>query len=362
MNINDAISRLPIMLRGRFSASNSATWLAWACDAMAQIERVCAGPGQILRCQAWQMASGFVPKPSPIWSITGAWLDGERVDGLRETERRGFQLSETADCERHEVTVSATEYGCEVNFASVPTTGTIPATRLVTVHSYNGETKTGQFTLESGSNFPKNADDLDGWVLFLNGEELHITSIWVTVNSGVIYINFTTSESGTTIASPASGQRLIGAEVDALADCEVHAGHDLVTILASAWYPPQSTPAGWTSTLLFDCDRKEPGRSFDAKTGWLVRSNLVVEGYRALARPASLTEELDLPEGSEVLLATFLRMKAEQDMEIGSRDALAAKQEWESALARYSSDQAKADDQTAPVAFNFTMSRPGRRF
>ena len=113
---------------------------------------------------------------------------------------------------------------------------------------------------------------------------------------------------------------------------------------------------------MFDCERREPGRAFDTQTGWLVRSNLVVEGYRSLARPSTLTEELDLPEGSEVLLASFLRMKAEQDMEIGSRDALAAKQEWDAALSRYSADQAKADDQTAPVAFTFNMTRQGRRF
>ena len=358
MNINDAISRLPIMLRGRFAASNNATWIAWACDAITQIERVCAGPGQLLKCQAWQMASGFVPKPSPIWSITNAWLDGEPVPGLQEKERRGFAMESMATCERHAVQAIATEYGCEVIFDDLPTTGTVPAHRTIKLLSFDGVGKTGSFQLESGSEIPIETDSLVGWVVVLNGESLHIKESSQTF--AITTVKFS-ELSDQTISGHLSGVDLLGVEDDALDGCEVHIGHDLVTLQSSSWQAPISTRGGWTVMLDFQCDRAQPGRAFSLASGYLVKSNLIVEGYRSLARPTTLTEELDLPEGSEVLLASYLRMRAEQDMEIGSRDALAAKQEWSSALARYSADQTKAADRTAPSEYRFNMVRTGRR-
>ena len=96
-------------------------------------------------------------------------------------------------------------------------------------------------------------------------------------------------------------------------------------------------------------------------TGVVIKSNLLVEGYRRLARPTSMTDVLDLPEGTESLMAAYLRFAAEADQDTASPETAKAQGAFETALQRYAIDQSRTDGATRPTAYQFTPSLTGRR-
>ena len=358
MNLNDCINRLPTVLRGRFSSSNSASWLQWAADGIAQIERVSVGPGNKRRVLGWKMDSGFVPLPPGLCQITNAWLDGELVPSVRQKDDRGFPMTEDVAFSKLAADAYADDYTAYVALNEVA--ADFPARRTVTIESLDGATRAAVVTLASGTEFPIAIDGMKGWVLEVGGERLHITAS--ATFAGSVEANLTFAENGIdNITAPFAGQMLGGIEDGALDGCEFHSRADVVAIQSAAWEKTKSTPGGYTEYPAFNCSRAYPGRTFERKAGYVIKSNLVIEGYRRLARPATLTETLDLPEGTEGLMAAYLRWAAEADQALSSPDTDKAEAVFTTALKRYSIDQSRTDGATRPTAYQFTPALTGRR-
>ena len=355
MNLNDCINRLPMVLRGRFSSSNNASWFAWAADAIAKIERASVGPGNKRTVLGWQMPSGYVPMPSSLCQITNAWLDGEPIKGLAAKEDRGFMLSETADTERLSGTIKASEFTATVILDAEGKS--FPSRRMVSIPHFDGATKSGSFLLESGDPLPIGIDLLKGWVLLIDGEYIDIYSSASSEDSASFHAYAVTD----TVVTGVSGASLFGFNEGALDGCEFHSDCDVVEIQSAEWATPKFTQSGPTTFLQFEADRARPGRTFDTSSGYLVRGNLKIEGYRRLARPKTLTEELDLPRGTETLMAYYLRWAAENDQDPGSTEAARMLQLFEKSLAEYIVDQSNSDGSTRPTAYQFSPRLGARR-
>ena len=362
MNLNDCINRLPLILRGRFSSSSNASWLAWASDCMAQIERVSSGPGMLRTVQAKQLSSGFIPKPKSLATINNAWLDGEPVLDVKFKDSRGFPMTVgVVKWESHSVSIEATdEFTASVSVKDSASEGSIPEPLIVTVIYAISSTKKVNIVPDSGS-LPSGLNSLVGASLWIDGNQVVIT--W---NSNPSDTSDGSCIADVDVAPPdvtgLSGQILEWYPSGALDGCDIFANGELVNISASAWERPASTPVGWSDARLFTCDRAAPGRSWVGfLDGELVKSNLTVEGYRALARPTSLTEELDLPPGSEGLVASYLRWAAENDQDISSSEAAAARRSFETALRQYAIDQSRTEGTSRVNSYQFTPTLTGRR-
>ena len=283
MNLHDCINRLPQILRGRFSSSNNASWIAWARDGISQIEKVSTGPGMRRSCLGYQLPSGFVGKPVGLRTISSATLDGVPVakDFLRSKIDEGFMLEDQVECSR------LSGYLCMSSGREV--------------------------AVIDARNPPSNADgaldgmEFQGWNQAIN-----------------------------------------------------------IPIFSSSWNELVSSGVS-SGFQRFTCRRTVPGILYTGTSssrsvgGWIVKSNLVIHGYRSLLKPESLTEELDLPAGSEMLLASYLRWAAENDQDSAGPDAKVAMGVFNNALARYASDQARATGDSAPFKTNFTPTLGMRR-
>lgn len=357
MNLNDVLAILPQTIRGRFSASNGERWLGWADLCIAKMERIQAGPHRIRRVQATQLASGFVPTPKPLVQITAAWLDDEPVTTLVEKNDKGFWMAKGAvDFEKLPVSLAcATEEGASVSFTNAPTSGSIEGFRVVKILEFSDAVVTaGWATLEltSGEALPADPTDMVNYPLWINGELLHISEASYGVGN---VFQFKVTESSAQVISNLDGQVLGGCPADSLAGAEVHCDRDLVGLSTSAWSIPASTPGGYTDAQLFACERDIPGRVWSSyRAGTLVKSNLVVEGYRSLARPSTMEEELDVPETSKELIAAFLRWKAEADMEPGGQEARSQEALYTQLLHDYTVDQSRTDGDSMPHSYNCT--------
>ena len=362
MNLNDCINRLPLILRGRFSSSNNASWLSWAADCMAQIERVSSGPGMLRTVQAKQLSSGFIPKPKSLFTINNAWLDGEPVQEVKFKDSRGFPMTYgSVKWESHSVSIEATdEFTASVSVKDSASEGSIPEPLVVTVIYAISNTKKVSIVPESGS-FPSGVSSLAGASLWINGSQVVIT--W---NSNPSDTSNGSCIADVDVAPPnvtdLAGQILEWYPSGALDGCEVYANGELVQIASSSWDRPVTSPVGWSNARLFTCDRAAPGRSWAGfLDGELIKSNLTVEGYRSLARPTSMTEELDLPPGSEGLVSAYLRWAAENDQDISSSEAAVARKAFEMALRQYAIDQSRTEGTSRVSFYQFTPSLTGRR-
>lgn len=360
MNITNILNRLPVTLRGRFASSNNQWWIDVVCDAISEIERISVGPGQIRQAQAFQLKSGFIPLPKVLHQISGAWLDGKELK-LVEKDNRGFQLErDSVTFEKHEATVEApSDIQSSISFSNPPAFGdALPSGRVVEASiDASGE---GLLTLISGDPFVQGSDNLLGFPIWFGESLFHVK--WSLV-----------SGSDPKVASvrlhlyddvPRSERAVFGGFTeDCLDGAEVHCGNDQIVLSSSSWSVPKQAISGWTSPLYFTCERAHPGRTWiSSRPCYILKSNLVLEGYRALARPSTITEELDLPGGTEKLLEAYLLWKANDDMERGGRDAKSAEADFEKQLHKYVSDQSKSDGTSMPRGFNMKPSFFGGRY
>lgn len=360
MNLNDCINRLPLILRGRFSSSSNSTWLAWAADCIKAVERVSIGPGNKRKVQAWQMTSGFVPMPTPLCQITDAWLDGVRVDGLQEKDDRGFLTSSTATFKK--IDIKAKSYGYTADVDVLATGISFPTHRVVKV-KYLASSGSSSITVDlvSGEKFDTTISSTKyrGWDVVISG-----TSYYILSGSSSDGITASLNLDGT-IPDPLSAGTLLdlyGFNESDLDGGEVHVDSSILPIQDATFVNPNKVSGSWGSNTTFSCELSSPARIFTSLTdGIFVKSNLVVEGYRRLARPSTLTELLDLPEGSEPLMAAYLRWAAENDQDMASSEALKAKAAFDELLRKYAIDQSRTDGATRPTAYQFTPKLTGRR-
>lgn len=363
MNLNDILNRLPAAIRGRFAAQNNLWWLNAAADAISAIEKASIGPGNIRKVQAFQMKSGFIPLPSVLRQVNFAWLDGEKVAGLREKNSQGFQMEPgTVKYEKHDVKARATsKFLAEVDFVNAPTIGdSIPPVRSVTV-TFDGSLNYGTLMVDSGGDIGTSENSIKGYVLWIGGSKLNITTSTFDPMTGLT--SFGVYEESTLSVSLLSGQKLEGYAVDCLAGAELHCDNDLIGIAASVWNKPKISGDVFVGGSVFSLERSMPGRSWsDYRSGYILTSNLVLEGYRALARPITLTDELDLPEGSDNILEHYFRWKAEYDSDPSGPDARACEANYLSALNEYSIAMSSTKGDSMPTAYNMKISLTGGKW
>lgn len=361
MNLNDAISRLPQLLKGRFAGNNNAFWINSAADAIAEIERCSCGPGNIRTNMALQMDGGFIPRPSTLFDVKNVKVAGQRIAFTKDMEGVYMDQEDMAlkvvEVEQKQspcsVVVDSSRTSCIVVLNEAVQDGApFEIMRKVSINSFNGTSKAFDLTLTEGAALPTGSGTLVGWLLFINGEEFRIaTSPTCDGTSAIGTVNRT---SGQIITGPIENQLLAGMESNALAGAEIQSGSDLVQIVSSVWNPPQSTPAGWSNVLSWTCQLARPVRVFSNNYATIMLSNITIEGYRTFARPTSLTEELDIPKGSETLLAAYLRWKAEADADLASAETKTAEFAFREGLERYGVDQSAANGHSRPRHYGFT--------
>lgn len=86
----------------------------------------------------------------------------------------------------------------------------------------------------------------------------------------------------------------------------------------------------------------------------LVKSNIIIEGYRSLVRPSRMTDTMDAPSSTKELFAAFMRWKAEEDMEPGGKEASNQEAAFSKLLHDYAVDQSRTDGASMPHFYNFT--------
>ena len=126
---------------------------------------------------------------------------------------------------------------------------------------------------------------------------------------------------------------------------------DFFEVIGSKWIPRNKT-GNYTEDFWCSVDFKEPARTFSTASGAMFKSNVVAKGYAMLRRPASMTEELDLPVQYRDLLAMGMRLKAEIDMAPAGADAGAVMALFEKELRSYAVDHQNADGKSVKRAFN----------
>lgn len=366
MNLNDAISRLPQLLKGRFAGNNNAFWINSAADAIAEIERCSCGPGNIRTNMALQMDGGFIPRPSTLFDVKNVKVAGQRIaftkdmDGIyldsEDMALKGVEVEQKqASC-----IVSSAGTTCKVYLDEDLIEGSdFEPMRQVRVNTFNGTDKVYNITLTSGSELPASVDGMKGWLLIINGEQLRIATSQCP--DGKTATGSVFEASSQIITGAIENQALAGIESNALAGAEIHSGSDLVQIASSEWIAPTSFVGGWTNILSWNGNLARPVRSFADKEATIMLSNITIEGYRAFARPTSLTEELDIPKGSETLLAAYLRWKAEADADLASAETKTAEFAFRDGLARYGVDQSAANGHSRPRHYGFTPIFGGRK-
>lgn len=360
MNITNILNRLPLTLRGRFASSNNQWWIDTVGDAISEIERISVGPGQIRQAQAYQLKSGFIPMPKVLHQISGAWLDGEPLK-LVEKDNRGFQLERGAvTYEKHDVSVAATsDLAATVVFKNAPsTTDALPTGRVVRAEI--DSTGSGALYLESGDPFVVGTGTLVNFPIWLGGYLFHILTSQVTaLEPSIASVTIRAYDDEARDEKAVLG----GFTDDCLDGAEVHVENDQIVLSSSVWSVPEQVPAGWTSPTSFSCERSHPGRTWTAgRDGYILRSNLILEGYRSLARPITLTDELDLPRGTEKLLEAYLLWKAYDDMEKGGPDSRSSETDFTNQLHKYVTDQSKSDGNSMPREFNMKPTLFGGRY
>ena len=98
MTLNDILAGLPGTIVNRFSASNSAFWLAKCSDILSDLDTLCPGPWMVQDVRALPMESGFIKKPEYI----------SRIKSIRVECADGTILNES------ECVKSFNEYGVEL--------------------------------------------------------------------------------------------------------------------------------------------------------------------------------------------------------------------------------------------------------
>lgn len=347
------------MIRGRFASSNDQWWITKACDGFSEIERLCTGPANLRRAQAYQITSGFVPTPKSIFKIKRAWLNGELITHFRALDSRGFQLDPgVVTVEKHDVTISCpSDTEADISFVNQPSlTDAIPLGTIVNV-SFNGVTKVGTMAFVSGNPLPSDPTTMYHWPIWMGGMAFHILSASYT---GPNQITFQTDEVGSTLSN--SPCLLGGFAANSLAGAEVQVGNDLVAIGASTWSVPGNGPGGYSDPLAFVCERAQPGRvCTDIRAGFILKSNLIIEGYRTFARPTSMTDPLDLDPGDEVLIEMYLRWRAESEMDPASSTAKTCENDFNVQLKQFVEDGEATHGDVTQHRYNMKM-RLRRRY
>lgn len=365
MNLNDVLALLPISIRGRFSSQDNAWWIRQAAACIQRIERIPVGPNRIRKAMGYQMSSGFVPKPKCLATINDAWLSGVRVTGLVDKDDRGFQMEKGAvTWERRQVIISCDEEdSATLVFHTPAESGKMPFPIQVTALYVNSTASTAKIVSESGS-LPAGSDSMIGASLYVNGNKMVITGNTDPENGINPPLSSTLDlESAEIDVTDVTGQTLWYFQEDSIADTEVHVDNEQIVIAASSWNVPTLGQQGWPEPQSFTCERAHPGRVRPGfRDGWIIKSNLILEGYRALARPTSMTDELDLPDGSEDLVASYLRWRGESDMDPDSATALKCEKDFEANLQKYSVDQSQTNGESMPHAYNMSISLSRGRF
>ena len=353
MNLNDIMPLLPLSIRGRFSSQDNAWWIKQAGSCIKRMEKLPVGPGRVRKVMAYQMTSGFIPKPPCLSTINYAWLDGVPVVSVKDKDDRGFPMDKgTVDFTKFDVTVQAcSDERVTTTINSVPVPGDAMGFNTATVASFDAAAKeayisdwTGAYGTEDNS-----LADLQIWI---RGEYFVITSsIYGSTGQDKYYHIFLNNTS--TLPNPTEHltlQPMGPAKTDSLAGFELFSGIDHIEAAAS-----HTLRLGYAEFPSFTLERGAPGRLISGRPeGYLLKSNLLVEGYRKLALPTSMTDELDVPDGAEDLIASFLRARAESDMDPDSSVAIKCNQDFETNLRRYAVEQSETQGDSMPQDFNMT--------
>jgi len=100
MTLNDILAGLPGTIVNRFSASNSAFWLAKCSDILSDLDTLCPGPWMVDEVHALPMASGFIKKPFCMSRIKGCRVvlqDGSAIidkECVKEFNDLGIALND----------------------------------------------------------------------------------------------------------------------------------------------------------------------------------------------------------------------------------------------------------------------------
>ena len=102
MTLNDILAGLPGTIVNRFSASNSAFWIAKCSDILSDLDTLCPGPWMVQDVRALPMQSGFIKKPNCISRIKSVRIelqDGTYIsceDCVKSFNEFGIELTKYA--------------------------------------------------------------------------------------------------------------------------------------------------------------------------------------------------------------------------------------------------------------------------
>lgn len=335
MTLNDILAGLPGTIVNRFSASNSAFWLAKCSDILSDLDTLCPGPWMIEDVKALPMASGFFRTPPSVSRIkdvrivdaeykTIAYGDraikrinslgfdvDERCSDLISTS--SFQSLVTGDSEE---TVSMFPSGTQGTVGDVESSNSLllwlwlPDDGITTYQRYNGKYVT--------------AIHADGT---LSTQAVWNTS-WEKNESGKQYWYFVFSSE---FPGCAIGDRVVITDEDpsgflSPGDYGIISGIDYSEIKITSEH-----------SIIGTFDRHKPGRAFPSIISTVFKSNVIVSGYVKTPKPLTLTESLLVPSEWDHLIQAGLRWKAEIDMSPASSDAIVCGKLYSNAVKEYRS-------------------------
>lgn len=295
-----------------------------------------------------QMASGFVPKPKSLVQVTGAWIDGEPVTGITEKNDVGFWAAKGAvKYNSIEAEAMASEFGITIKLAD----SIYPGSKIfhdIRLDGYSGYTGVGRF-------YPDDVVGVDAVVapftpIWIDGAKVSILTC--SYNETLGLHEFTTDANSIGSVDADTIIPIGIASDDFFVGYEVNINGTTIGIGSSSYIKPTSKTFPAAS---FSCERDMPGLSLIGyKSCILVKSNIIIEGYRSLVRPSRMTDIMDAPSSTKELFAAFMRWKAEEDMEPGGKEASNQEAAFSKLLHDYAVDQSRTDGASMPHFYNFT--------
>lgn len=326
MTLSDILSGLPGTIVSRFSASNSAFWIAKCSDILSDLDTECPGPWMVDEVRALPMASGFIKKPSCI----------SRIKGCRMVLQNGRIITDK-ECvkEFNDLGIVLNDFPKSL-LSSISTKVSVSASddESITIYGY------GDQPLKNGT------------TTYTESLDTHTVSIVTNTSTSDGFwngaIKVTNTATGSYSTSTVTSSRFIEYDEDGYQSwriaenpgCQLQQGKGTFTITPVATvsgYGDMSISSGedysdiniaGTSDsparviLPSTCGRKKPGRVFAKKDGILFFSNVIITGYMKTPKPASLSDSLMLPSEWDHLVQAGLRWKAELDMSPASNDAV----------------------------------------
>ena len=348
MTLNDILAGLPGTIVNRFSASNSAFWIAKCSDILSDLDTLCPGPWMIDEVHALPMASGFIKKPLCMSRIKDVriQLDDKHFIGSKECVKSfndlGVELNKCATPEvissSQDVYVSATD-----DESVLISAGDEYAT-------FSGATREQESLEERKVSITTSSPVTDG---FYNGAaKITRTGSIGSVKTTVISSTYLGQESDTAqlwriVENPGYLANISYATFTITPVMQLMSGN--LSISSNEDYSDIIVPNLSHTPLALP--RFKPGRIFARKQGTLFSSNVLVLGYMKTPKPMTLSDELMLPSEWDHLIQAGLRWKAEVDISPASSDAIVCGKMYNNAVKEYRSKMTMGQGRIHPSTF-----------